>query len=140
MHLKYVHYFGNESNQNILEAYGIKPKLEEIDKMKPRQCPNCTELAKIDDKFCPKCRMVLSYDAYTETIQDNSSKFKDEISQLKHEHETQMNGMSQQIDKMESIISRVFSKISGGLTQLTGIESIDKKIMKRYARDPDKIM
>ena len=35
--------------------------------MKPRQCPNCSELAKIDDKFCPKCRMVLSYDAILET-------------------------------------------------------------------------
>ena len=26
------------------------------------------------------------------------------------------------------------SKISGGITQLTGIESIDKKIMKKYKR------
>ena len=131
MHLKYVHYFGNESNQNILEAYGLKPKFEEIDKMKPKQCPNCTELAKIDDKFCPKCRMVLSYDAYTETIQDNSSKFKDEISQLKYDHEKQMNGISQQIDKMESLISRVFSD------HLTGVESIDRKLMQKYMVNPD---
>ena len=48
MHLKYFHYFGNESNESILEAYGLKPKFEEIDKMKPRQCPNCNELNKID--------------------------------------------------------------------------------------------
>ena len=51
-----------------------------------------------------------------------------------------MAGMNQQIDRLESTVSNVFSKISGGLTQLTGIESIDKKIMKKYARDPDKIM
>ena len=68
MHLKYLHYFGNESNDSILEAYGLKPKSEEIDKMKPRQCPNCNELNKIDSKFCVKCRMVLSYDSYIETI------------------------------------------------------------------------
>ena len=68
MHLKYIHYFGNESNESILEAYGLKPNSEEIDKMKPRQCPNCTELNKIDSKFCVKCRMVLSYDSYMETI------------------------------------------------------------------------
>ena len=68
MHQKYVHYFGNESNESILEAYGLKPKFEEIDKMKPRQCPNCNELNKIDSKFCVKCRMVLSYDSYIETI------------------------------------------------------------------------
>ena len=73
MHLKYVHYFGNESNESILEAYGLKPKSEEIDKMKPRQCPNCTELNKIDSKFCVKCRMVLSYDAYTETVKEKES-------------------------------------------------------------------
>jgi integrase/recombinase XerD len=36
MHLKYIHYFGNESNESIIEAYGLKPKSEEIDKMKPR--------------------------------------------------------------------------------------------------------
>ena len=71
MHLKYVHYFGNESNQNILEAYGLKPKSEEIDKMKPRQCPNCNELNKIDSKFCVKCRMVLSYDSYMETVSES---------------------------------------------------------------------
>ena len=71
MHQKYVHYFGNESNESILEAYGLKPKFEEIDKMKPRQCPNCNELNKIDSKFCVKCRMVLSYDSYIETVNKN---------------------------------------------------------------------
>ena len=71
MHQKYLHYFGNESNESILEAYGLKPKLEEIgDKMKPRQCPNCSELNKIDSKFCVKCRMVLSYDSYLETVKE----------------------------------------------------------------------
>ena len=74
MHLKYLHYFGNESNESILEAYGLKHNSEEIDKMKPRQCPNCNELAKIDDKFCPKCRMILSHDIYLETFQKQENK------------------------------------------------------------------
>jgi integrase/recombinase XerD len=71
----YLHYFGNESSESILEAYGLKSKSESADKMKPVQCPNCGESCKIDSKFCPKCRMVLSYDAYAETVeekQDNS--------------------------------------------------------------------
>jgi integrase/recombinase XerD len=42
----------------------------EIDKMKPKQCPNCSESNKLDSKFCSKCRMVLSYEAYTETVQE----------------------------------------------------------------------
>jgi hypothetical protein len=139
MHLCYVHYFGNESTESILEAYGLKPSAQEVDKLRPIQCPNCTELNKMDSRFCVKCRMILSYDAYTETVQD-SNKFKDDITQLKYEHEKQMKGMNQQIDRLESTVSKVFSKISGGLNQLTGIESIDKKLMKKYAFDPDKII
>jgi integrase/recombinase XerD len=72
MHQKYIHYFGNESNESILEAYGlINKNKKEIDKLKPRQCPNCNEQNKIDCKFCVKCRMVLSYDAYIEATHYN---------------------------------------------------------------------
>ena len=74
MHLKYIHYFGNESNESILEAYGLKPKSEEIDKMKPMQCPNCSELNKIDSKFCVKCRMILSYNEYLGSIEIKSKR------------------------------------------------------------------
>lgn len=59
---KYIHYFGNESSEAILEAYGLKPKDEEINKMQPVQCPNCSESNKIDSRFCHKCRMILTYD------------------------------------------------------------------------------
>jgi hypothetical protein len=69
MHLKYLHYFGNESNESLLEAYGIVDKGIQIDQLRPKQCPNCTEPNKPDSKFCAKCRMVLSYDAYTESIE-----------------------------------------------------------------------
>ncbi|HEY7108055.1 MAG TPA: site-specific integrase [Nitrososphaeraceae archaeon] len=69
----YLHYFGNESNESILEAYGLKTKSESIDIMKPVQCPNCGESCKIDSRFCPKCRMVLTYDAYSETIEQKES-------------------------------------------------------------------
>jgi hypothetical protein len=74
---KYLHYFGNESSESILEAYGIVPKDQQIDQLKPKQCPNCTEPNKPDSKFCAKCRMVLTYDAYSETIEEKLSKEKD---------------------------------------------------------------
>ena len=60
MHLKYVHYFGNESSESILEAYGLTPKSEQVDKLRPKACPNCSEPNKVDSKFCAKCRMVLT--------------------------------------------------------------------------------
>ena len=69
MHLKYVHYFGNESNESLLQAYGIVSSGQQIDQLRPKQCPNCSEPNKVDSKFCSSCRMVLSYDAYNETLE-----------------------------------------------------------------------
>jgi len=77
MNLKYIHYFGNESNNSILQEYGILPKEnEEVDVLKPKQCPNCNEPNRPDQKFCAKCRMVLTYDAYADTIESTSNKDK----------------------------------------------------------------
>lgn len=74
MHLKYVHYFGNES-ESILQEYGILPKANlELDLLKPKQCPNCNEPNGPDQKFCAKCRLVLSYDAYNETLEEQKKK------------------------------------------------------------------
>jgi hypothetical protein len=70
MHLKYLHYFGNESSESLLEAYGLVDKGVFIDQLRPKQCPNCNEGNKPDSRFCGKCRMVLSYDAYEETLKE----------------------------------------------------------------------
>ena len=75
MHLKYLHYFGNESSESILEAYGIVTKEQKRSEMlRSKSCPNCNEPNKPDSKFCAKCRMVLTYDAYSETVQDYERK------------------------------------------------------------------
>jgi integrase len=91
MHLKYLHYFGNESNESLLEAYGIITKDQKLSEvLKPKQCPNCSEPNKPDSKFCAKCRMVLTYDAYSETMEENMNKDK-EILNLKE----RMNAMQE---------------------------------------------
>lgn len=74
MHLKYLHYFGNESNQSLLEAYGIVASGQQLDQLRPKQCPNCSEPNRPDSKFCAKCRMVLTYDAYNETLKNEKEK------------------------------------------------------------------
>ena len=85
MHLKYLHYFGNESSENILEAYGIVTKdKNQLSILKPKQCPNCNEPNKPDTKFCTKCKMVLTYDAYSETIEEKDQK-DNEIQRLKEQ-------------------------------------------------------
>ena len=82
--LKYLHYFGNESNDSILEAYGIIPKNREAaDILKPKQCPNCSEANEPDCRFCAKCRTVLTYNAYSETMEQNAEK--DKVQSLKEQ-------------------------------------------------------
>ena len=71
----YLHYFGNESSENLLEIYGIKTKdRQEADQLRCKQCPNCSESNKPDSRFCAKCRMVLTYDAYEETLENQKEK------------------------------------------------------------------
>lgn len=93
MHQKYIHYFGNESNESILEAYGLKAKLEQVDKLKPVLCPNCNEANKIDAKFCSKCRMVLSYDAYAQVLQETEK--------------TQVQKLTMDVEEMKQIVKQL---------------------------------
>jgi integrase/predicted nucleic acid-binding Zn ribbon protein len=74
MHLKYEHWFGNEPNEELLSAYGIVSGDQQVDQLHPKQCPNCSEPNKPDSKFCSKCRMVLTYDAYSETLENQKQK------------------------------------------------------------------
>jgi hypothetical protein len=109
MHLKYLHYFGNESNDSILEAYGIVTKdKNQLSVLKPKQCPNCDEPNKPDSKFCAKCRMVLTYDAYNETIEQ------------KNEKDQQIEGL---IKKQEQFEQMIQSLIDSG--QVKPIMKID---------------
>jgi integrase/recombinase XerD len=75
---KYVHYFGNESSESLLEAYGIVTRDNgSVDLLNPKICPNCSEGNTQDAKFCTKCRMVLTYDAYNETVEEKQQKDND---------------------------------------------------------------
>ena len=80
----YLHYFGNETSESILEAYGLKPQAQAVDKLRPVICINCSKPnAAQNSKFCTRCKMILSYTAYSE-LQDKQ----DEISQLKESMNT----------------------------------------------------
>jgi hypothetical protein len=72
---KYLHHFGNEASESLLEAYGIVTRdSQQNDALRPKQCPNCNEPNKPDGRFCAKCRMVLTYDAYSETLESEKQK------------------------------------------------------------------
>ena len=72
---RYVHLFGNAACEDILQAYGLVEKDQQIiNGLQSKQCPNCSEPNKPDSKFCAKCRMVLTYDAYSETLENQKEK------------------------------------------------------------------
>ncbi len=71
----YIHYFGNESSKSLLEAYGIEDyKKEKTSILKSKPCPNCNEPNKPDSRFCFKCKMVLTFDSYKETLEREKEK------------------------------------------------------------------
>jgi integrase len=103
MHLKYLHYFGNESSESILEAYGIMTKEDkESNCLKSKQCPNCSEPNKPDSRFCAKCRLVLSYDAYNETLEEQKKK-EDKLTVIEHKFNTMQSQMKALITTLANL-------------------------------------
>ena len=84
---KYIHYFGNESSESLLEAYGIVTKNNaRIDTLNPKICPNCNEGNTPDAMFCSKCKMIMSLEGYQEALESQKQK-EDEITELKKRQE-----------------------------------------------------
>ena len=90
----------------MLVAHGLIPNGETVDSiLRSKQCPNCNESNKPDSKFCAKCRMVLTYDAYSETIEEKQVKDK------------QIEEMMRKQEQFEQLIQSLID--SGQLKSLT---------------------
>jgi hypothetical protein len=109
----YIHYFGNESSKSLLEARGvIKEKDSRIVALKSKQCPNCNEPNKPDSKFCAKCRMVLTYDAYNETL-DKQQQKDNEIRTIREQFtymQSQMQALISTLGNMDETTKNMFAK------------------------------
>jgi hypothetical protein len=97
---KYIHYFGNESSESLIEAYGIVTKNNiPIDTLNPKICPNCNEGNTQDAKFCSKCKMIMSFEGYQEALESQSKK-EDELKVMKE----QFNTMQSQVQALITAI------------------------------------
>ena len=79
----YIH-LQDEASNIILEKYGIihgKNEEEQSSLLKSTYCTNCNEPNKQDSRFCSKCRMILSYDSYIDTVENQKQK-DEQINQL----------------------------------------------------------
>jgi hypothetical protein len=102
---RYVHLFGNAACEDILEEYGLLYRgiKYQANLLRSKQCPNCDEPNKPDSKFCSKCRMVLSYDAYNETIEEQKKR-ESQVQTLQGRYEKDMKLMR---DKMNQIVEMI---------------------------------
>jgi integrase/recombinase XerD len=106
----YTHYYGNEASESLSEAYGIVTMDQKLSiALRPKQCPNCNEPNKPDSKFCAKCRMVLTYDAYNETLEKQQEK-ESEMQRLQKKYQQEMKDMreemNQQFNQIMSLIQQ----------------------------------
>jgi integrase/recombinase XerD len=100
MHLKYIHYFGNESSDSLLEAYGLVMREQDQSKtLLYKQCPQCNEPNKPDSRFCIKCNMILTYNAYIETLDAQKQK------------EESFKTMEKQVNLMQSQLQNLISAL-----------------------------
>lgn len=102
----YIHYYGTESARSLLEAKGIiKHEGGRGSVLKVKQCPQCSEPNKIDSKFCSKCRMVLTYDAYSETLEEQKKK-ESEVQTLKERYEHDMQSIRKDMNRVMEMIQQ----------------------------------
>ncbi|MGD9672083.1 MAG: tyrosine-type recombinase/integrase [Candidatus Nitrosocosmicus sp.] len=98
----YIHYFGTESSNSLLKAYGIEKddNPNQLVTNLPKSCPNCGEPNKRDSRFCinKTCRMVLSYDSYNEVRNEDRQK----IDTL----ENQMKSLQEGMNKIFAVIQQ----------------------------------
>jgi hypothetical protein len=68
----YTHELGHEITNQILEVEGFSTKKQQSVIM-TKQCPNCNELVNKHSNFCYKCRMILTYDEFRESVEEKEN-------------------------------------------------------------------
>jgi integrase len=87
MHHKYVHFRGNESQDDLLKAKGIiKADKHSVSILQSKTCPHCREPNKLDAIFCFKCHFIMSFEAYQKGMEEREKKDR-EISELREQIE-----------------------------------------------------
>jgi ribosomal protein L40E len=102
---KYIHYFGNESSESLLEAYGIVTKDNiSITSLNPKICNQCGESNTQDARFCSKCKTIMSFEGYQEVLEEQKKK-EDKLAVM----EDKFNEIQSQMQALLSIIGSVKS-------------------------------
>jgi DNA-directed RNA polymerase subunit N (RpoN/RPB10) len=98
---RYVHYFGDEANQDLLVAYGIISKEETVDtSLKSKYCPNCNSPNQPEQHYCMSCGFVLTLSGYSKLMEEQRKK-EDKLAVM----EDKFNAMQSQIQSLIAALS-----------------------------------
>jgi hypothetical protein len=112
MSQKYIHYFGNESSESLLEAYGIVTNKISIDTLNPKVCPNCNEGNTHEAKFCSKCKMIMSFEGYQEALESQKEK-ENKLASMEERFnsmQSQMQSLISALGSMDQSAKNIFAK------------------------------
>jgi hypothetical protein len=135
---KYQHYYQDDALDAILQADGLIPvsvggsNKKKKDLLKPKLCPNCEESNTPDTKFCIKCKYVLNYDAYNETVQE-AEQNKKQFEEIKAKVESIESKYGRLIESWERI-----AKVYSDPKVIEDIKNIDAS--SNYGKAVDKIV
>jgi hypothetical protein len=123
----YIHLSG-ESSRILLEKRGILSKTDKeiSNALKSKTCPNCLECNKPGSRFCIKCKMILSFDSYRETI-DKLKEKEDRFEIMEKRIETISLQIGKIIDGMSNLDQSSKNRLSKDLFQSGFFVSEEKK-------------
>jgi len=91
----YIH-LSNEPSKILLQKRGIiRAEDKEASSLQSKRCSNCNEPNKPDSRFCFKCKMVLTFESYKETLERENEK------------DEQIKGMQQQIQTIMNTLGEL---------------------------------
>jgi integrase len=106
---RYLHYDDNDAINALNAADGLVPAATAAakkDLLKPKLCPNCEESNVPGSRFCTKCKFVLSFDAFNETIQE-SENTKKQLEEWKKEWKKEWEQQQEEIRRISDYISKI---------------------------------
>lgn len=123
----YLHYLGNESVNSLLEVKGIinKDNKEKYNLLKSIYCPHCNEPNISDSRFCLKCKMILSYTTYENTIEEQQRKEK-ELYEFKQKYDDDMKNIQEKMNEQFTQIMKAIQQ-NPELSKIK-IDALRKKI------------
>jgi predicted amidophosphoribosyltransferase len=114
---------------------GLKPLAPAKGKLilKPRLCPNCQESNTPESRFCSKCKFVLSFDAYNETITD-AERAKEEQQRKLQEMEKKLNFMYEALQATK-ILKDIDNEQKKLLAESPKMQKIAKEIQEEEEQE-----